>query len=376
MEEKLAARAQELGFDLLGISPPSPPRQAVETYREWAAQGYHGEMGYMVRPDRMARRSDPSLILPGIRSVVCVAVNYSPPRTALPADSPLRGRVSNYAWGVDYHDWMLPRLEELGGFLVAGAGGGRYRAYVDTGPVLERGLAWQAGLGFIGKNCSLIHPRRGSYLFLGVILTDIPLPPATAPMPNRCSTCTRCLDACPTGALVEPRQMDARRCISYLTIELKGPIPPAMRPLVGNWIYGCDLCQTVCPWQRFARPATTPAFCSAMAERAYPSLVELMGLDEAGFAGRFQGSPVERIGRGRLLRNAAVALGNLGDPKAVPALEESLSDPDPLVRGHAAWALGRIGTTRALQRLAAAREMEADPMVRQELASALEMRRI
>ncbi len=301
--EDLQAQARRLGFDRMGVSPPAPPPQAVRAYREWLAANYHGEMAYMARPDRVARREDPSLILPGVRAVVCVAVNYYPGDHPVLTDGP-RGRVSRYAWGMDYHDWMIPRLEELAAFIRARTGGtARHRAYTDTGPVLERALAAQAGLGFIGKNTCLIHPRSGSWLFLGEILVDVDLPFTGPPMPPRCGTCTRCLDACPTGALVAPYMLDARRCISYLTIEYRGEIPADLQERMEDWIYGCDVCQEVCPWNRFARPTAVPEFRAASVDRAVPLLADLLGLDDATFRVRFRGTPIARIGRERLRRN-------------------------------------------------------------------------
>jgi len=345
--EGIREQAHRMGFDLIGVAPARPPREHVVAYRDWLARGDHGGMGYMARPDRVARREDPSLILPGVRSVVCVAVNYYPGDDPAGAkrkrEAGPRGRISNYAGGADYHDWMLPRLMELASFIRAEAGGNvGQRIVVDTAPVLERAFAAQAGLGFIGKNTCLIHPRFGSWLFLGEILVDADLSPRGEPIPPRCGTCTRCLDACPTRALTAPYRLDARRCISYLTIELKGSIPARLRPLIGDWVYGCDLCQRVCPWQRFARPTAVPAFRLGSPDRAVPPLLGLMALDEEGFRRRFAGSPLLRIGRGRLLRNVAVALGNSGDRRAVPALEDALDDPDPLVQEHAGWALEKI----------------------------------
>ncbi len=339
--DRFRAQARRLGFDLVGISPATPPATHLQAYRDWLARGDHGEMGYMARSDRVARREDPSLILPGARAVICVAVNYYPGPPPPPPDDLPRGRISAYAWGTDYHDWMLPRLEELAVFVHAETGAA-YRAYVDTGPVLERAFAAQAGLGFIGKNSCLIHPRLGSWLFLGVLLVDVDLPPMAMPSFPSCGTCTRCLDACPTGALVAPYHLDGRRCISYLTIEHRGPIPLPLRPLMGNWIYGCDLCQEVCPWQRFARPTAVAAFRPPSLDDAAPSLLDLLALDEAGFQRRFQDTPLLRVGRERLLRNVAVALGNLGDPHAVEPLTAALHDPAPLLRSHAAWALEQI----------------------------------
>lgn len=299
--DSLRTLARSLGFDLLGVSPPTPPDWARRAYREWLAHGFHGEMAYMARPDRVARREDPAQILPGVRAVVCVAVNYYPGPPPPEARDPSRGRISNYAWGRDYHDWMVPRLEELAAHLRATTGGvARYRVYADTGPILERAFAAQAGLGFIGKNTCLIHPRIGSWLFLGEILVDVDLPFTGPPIPPRCGTCTRCLDACPTGALVAPYVLDARRCISYLTIECRGEIPPDLRARMGNWIYGCDICQEVCPWNRFARRTSVPDFLPPSLDRIAPLRRALLALDEDSFRRQFGGSPVVRAGWKRL----------------------------------------------------------------------------
>ncbi len=343
--------ARQLGFDRVGVTPADPPPRDLAAYRAWLDRGDHAGMGYMARPDRVERRADPTVILPGARSVVAVAVNYAlePPASE---DDILRGRISRYAWGDDYHDWILPRLERLGEWIVAETGAERYRAYVDTGPVLERAFAARAGLGFVGKNTCLITPQLGSWVFLGVVLVDVDLPPVGEPLPPRCGTCTRCLDACPTDALAAPYRVDARRCISYLTIEHKGVIPPALRPQMGEWVFGCDVCQAVCPWQRFARPAEVAIF-------------------QAPPADRVREPPLRRTGRERLLRKAAVALGNLADPRAIPALQSALADDAPLVRGHAAWALGAIGGNEASEALRAALARESNPSVRQELATAL-----
>jgi epoxyqueuosine reductase len=257
---------------------------------------------------------------------------------------------------------------------------------VDTSPILERELASQAGLGFIGKNTNLIHPRLGSWLFLGELLCTQDLLPIREPaqhgregavaaqvaVEGTCGRCTRCLDTCPTGALVAPYVLDARRCISYLTIELKGPIPRHLRPLLGNHIFGCDICQEVCPWnRRFARPTGEPAF-QPQADRIAPRLADLMALDDDDFRQRFRRSPVKRAKRRGLLRNVSVALGNWGDPSAVPALVHGLGDAEPLVRGHAAWALGRIGTAEARRALHEGLAEEGDEWVREEMALALE----
>jgi len=372
LTERICERARNLGFDLVGVAPTHLVPY-LDAYRSWIALGYHGEMAYMARPDRVERREDMNRIVPGVRSVICVGLNYY--AGALPADlrrDPSRGLISNYAWGSDYHDLMVPRLEELAAFI--GAEAGRkvaYRAYVDTGPVLERAYAAQAGLGFIGKNTCLIHPRMGSWLFLGELLVTVALEPTPEGKSVSCGICRRCLDVCPTGALVAPYVLDARRCVSYLTIELKGPIPRELRPLIGNRVYGCDVCQTVCPWQRFARPTGEALFRPLEPEQAAPALPDLMEMGEETFRRRYRGTPVFRIGRGRMLRNVAVALGNWGDERAVPALTKALSDAEPLVRGHAAWALGRIGGQPAWKALREASSGETDPYVRREIQMAV-----
>jgi epoxyqueuosine reductase len=384
LTERICERAHDLGFDLVGIAPARPTPH-LEAYHSWLGQGYHGEMGYLARPDRVERRKDPARIVPGVRSIICVGLNYWP--GALPADllgDPSRGLISNYAWGLDYHDLMMPRLEELAAFVgaEAGAEAGRgitHRAYVDTGPVLERAYAAEAGLGFVGKNTCLIHPKLGSWLFLGEILLDVEIaPPAgmeirptTRRVSGSCGTCRRCLDACPTGALVAPYTLDARRCISYLTIELKGPIPIELRPLMGNRIYGCDVCQAVCPWQRFARPTQERSFQATGPDHAAPVLSDLIGMSEEAFHRQYEGTPVLRTGRQRLLRNVAVALGNCKDSQAAPVLTRALTDVAPLVRGHAAWALGRVGGQTVRKTLEGAWQRERDPYVKQEIQRAM-----
>lgn len=342
--QRIKARALELGFDLAGVAEAGPSQQH-DAYLEWLRAGFHGTMSYLARPDAVARRRDPRAILPGARSVVVVAMSYYVPnREPAANDARPRGRIARYARNDDYHDVMTRRLEALVGFMRAEAGQEvQARVYVDTGPVLERELASRAGLGWIGKHTNLIHPRWGSWLLLGEIITDLALEPDPPFEQDHCGTCTRCLVACPTGALVAPRVLDARRCISYLTIELKEPIPPDLRPLMGEWIFGCDVCQEVCPWnQKFARLTTELAF-RPRDDLAALDLMALLSLDEEGFRRRFQGSPIRRAKRRGLLRNVAVALGNLGDQVAIPALARALDDSEPLVREHAAWALGQIG---------------------------------
>jgi epoxyqueuosine reductase len=381
--EQVAAQAHRLGFDLAGIAPAAAPETA-DHYRGWVEKGYHGGMAYLARPDALAKRADLAQVQPGVRWVVVVGANYYtvplPPK--LEQDRS-RGIVASYAWGSDYHDLLLPRLHELAAALETSLGPAAgepaaYRAYVDTGPILERELGARAGLGFVGKNTHLIHPRLGSWFFLGELLLTAEAghlasagTAGGSDTGGTCGRCTRCLDACPTGALVAPYLLDARLCISYLTIELKGPIPRELRPLMGNRIFGCDICQQVCPWnRRFARPTAEPAFQPGP-DAIGPSLLDLMAMDEAGFRRRFQGSPIKRAKRRGLLRNVAVALGNWGDPSAIPALARALGDAEPLIRGHAAWALGRIAGGQARAALQQALNTEADPWVQEELRLAL-----
>lgn len=365
--QRLQAKALELGFNLVGVTPAAPS-PTLDAYFAWIDAGMHGSMGYMARPDRQARRRDLGVILPGVRSLVVVGLDY---RDHLPAEllqDPARGRFASYAWGLDYHDILTPRLEALAEWLRHESGQAlSQRVYVDTGAILERSHAQTAGLGFIGKNTMLIHPRRGSYLFLGELLTDLTFDAYdSAGVGSRCGTCTRCLRACPTGAFPRPFVLDARRCISYLTIEHKGWLDTALRGRMGNWVYGCDVCQEVCPWQRFAPVTAVPAFRQSDLNRIAPPLLDLLALDDHAFKMRYAGSAVARVGRERLVRNACIAAGNWGDEAAAPALTRLLEDASAIVRGHAAWALAQVagddvGPLRAL------RNRETDEEVRAEL---------
>jgi epoxyqueuosine reductase len=340
-------------------------------YLDWIAAGHHGDQAYLARPDRLARRRDLRVILPGVHSLVVVGLHYWPGPPSPEADDPARGRISCYALGPDYHQVMLSKLESLLDFIKSTVDGTvRGRAYVDTGPLLERDHALRAGLGFAGKNCSLIQPRRGSWFFLGeLLLADCtPLEPEARTQLPDCGTCTRCLEACPTGALVQPHTLDSRRCISYLTTSLKGTIPRDLRPLLQNRIFGCDVCQAVCPWNRFARPVITSEVDLV---HAAPPLLKLARLSEKGFGARFGRTPLGRLKRQRFLRTVAVALGNWGAPEATSALREVMADPSPLIRGHAAWALGEIGTARARAFLEGAFLRETDATVIKEIQLAL-----
>ncbi len=360
LKERLKGRALELGFDLIGVAEAGPSRHHP-AYLDWLKAGYHGSMAYMARPDAIERRKDPGLIVPGARSVIVVAMNYYvPDRRASTGDARLPGRIARYARNDDYHDVMKARLEALVDFAQAEAGHEvRARVYVDTGPVLEREWASRAGLGWIGKNTNLIHPHWGSWLLLGEIITDLELEPDPPFQRDHCGSCDRCLRACPTRAFAEPRVLDARRCISYLTIELREAIPPDLRPLMGNWVFGCDICQEVCPWnQKFARPTDETAF-RPRDDLYAPDLLKLLRLDEEGFRRRFHRSPIRRAKRRGLLRNVAMALVNLGHPSAVPALEDALDDPDPLVREHVAWALARMAGRRPRTALAGTGDLKS-----------------
>lgn len=340
LEAKIKEEALALGFDLVGIATAEPPAY-LAFFRQWLADGRHGEMACLARG--VKKRANPQLVLPGAQSIVVVALNYHAV-VAQPAAS--QGKVARYALGEDYHGVMEQKLAALIEMIRAMMPAAQARACVDTAPVLERELAQRAGLGWIAKNTMLLHRRFGQWLLLGEILLDIPLQPDAPVTQDYCGRCTRCVDACPTRAILAPRLLDARRCISYLTIELKGSIPPDLRPLIGNRIFGCDDCLEVCPWNRFARQTREAGF-RPRADLTTPELIELLSLTEEEFRRRFAGSPVLRAKRRGLLRNVCIALGNSRESQAVPVLTRALHNAEPLVREHAAWALEQIGTPRA-----------------------------
>ncbi len=349
----LRREAEALGFALVGVTGVDPP-EGYARYLTWLAQGMHGAMTWMARPEALAARQDPKRLLPEAKSILVLAAVYWPPYALDPPASGLRGRVAAYAWGRDYHRVLRKRAGRLMRALQARLGRPiPHRIFVDSGPVLERDLAKRAGLGWIGRNTCLIHPRKGSFFFLVEVLLALELPPDPPFPTDLCGRCTRCIDACPTQALDLAKGLDARRCISYLTIELRGPIPEGLRRGMGSWVFGCDICQEVCPWNlRFAPRQGDPAF-APRAGQAYPDLRELLRMDPRAFRQRFQGTPLMRAKWTGLLRNAAVALGNLGDPRGIPALVWALRKAPPLVQEHAAWALGRIpnrAARRALRR--------------------------
>ncbi len=337
LADRIKHKARRLGFELAGIAAAGPA-DSFDSYSDWLAAGHAGEMAYLHRHAHARRH--PDSILPEVRSVVMLGMNYHPPDDDAPLPS-LAGRVARYARGLDYHDILRQRLNALLDWVraeVPGAGG---RGVVDTAPLLERDFARRAGLGWFGKNTMLLNKHLGSYFLLAALLLDIELPPDEPHESAHCGTCTACLDACPTEAFVAPGQLDARRCISYLTIELKGQVPEGLRSGVGEWLFGCDVCQEVCPWNRKAPVSAEPAF-AARADLVAVDLVELLGLSEEAFRQRFRGTALTRSKRRGLLRNAALVLGNRGDPAALPALERALTDPEPLVREAARWAIDRI----------------------------------
>jgi epoxyqueuosine reductase len=386
----LRSEARELGFEMAGIAPAEPTSHG-DVLEDWIDRGFHGEMGYMARPDSVARRLDLRKTMSTVRSVVVVTHGHFLENSPGVPGDPARGVIARYARGEDYHDVVKGRLQELLEWIrregVARGLSDRVEglAYVDTGPILERELGSRCGLGWLGKNTMLIHPKRGSYCFLGLLLLDLELPADGPFRDDHCGSCQACLAACPTGALLGSDEsgapvMNARRCISYLTIELKGPIPRELRTAMGNRIFGCDICQEVCPWnQKFAVPTCDPPY-QAGPDTDGPSLVGLMELSEEEFATRFSGSPIKRAKRRGLLRNVAVALGNWGSRESVPVLARALDDPEPLIRGHAAWALGEIlsrvgipgdGGHVVAEALLGRREVEEDDWVLEELEAAL-----
>ncbi len=358
------------GFDVVGVSSGAPLEDALEPLRAWCDQGYEGEMGYLSRDP--PQRADARTLLKQVRSVISLAVNYWHPAPPFEAEARY-GRVARYAWGRDYHDVLLPRLEALGKALAdALPGASRSRAACDHSPFLERAAAVRAGLGFFGKNTCLLMPRKGSWWFLGEVLLDVELPPTEPVRTDHCGTCTDCLTACPTEAFVEPFVLDARRCISYLTIELKGPIPHEHRAGLGPWIFGCDVCQDVCPFNRFAQQAPWPELAPEQGVGPRLDLLEVLALkDDAAFAARFQDTPLLRPGRRGLLRNAAVVARNVEATAAVPLLERlAREDPEPLIRGHALWALAGLDDDAA-RRAAEVSRTDDDPFVREEAGAVL-----
>jgi epoxyqueuosine reductase len=351
LKAQLVSFARQIGFDSCRVAACDTPAHATE-FREWLRDGAHGEMNYMRRGEE--KRCDPQKVLLDAKSIVVLALNYFQGEQVRrsPASAKLRrgrqtaatGRIARYALGDDYHDVIAAKLDKLDQFL--SGFGGQQKCYVDTGPILERDHAAQAGIGWHGKNTMLIDERLGTWFFLAEILTTLELP-IDAPVKDRCGTCERCIKACPTGAITAPHRLDARRCISYLTIELKGSIPLELRPLIGDRIFGCDDCLDVCPWNRFAQISHETAF-SARKSTTGVALREYLELTGAEFRQLFKNSPIKRIKRRGFLRNVCVALGNAGDVSDLPALERAAADPEPLIAEHAGWAIEQIGARHAI----------------------------
>src|SRR5712691_9984479 len=343
----LVALAREIGFDSCRVGVCAPPLHTNE-FNEWLRDGAHGEMDYMRRGEE--KRHDPQKVLPGAKSVIVLALNYfqaveagvSPANSKIAADTAAttaaRGRIARYAWGDDYHNVITAKLDKIDIFLRQS--GGKQKCYVDTGPILERDHAAQAGIGWHGKSTMLIDERLGTWFFLAEILTTLELP-ADDPARDRCGTCERCINACPTGAITAPHKLDARRCISYLTIELKSSIPLELRPLIGDRIFGCDDCLDACPWNRFAQVSHETAFAARRSTTAF-ALRDYLDLNDEQFREMFRYSPIKRIKRRGFLRNVCVALGNVGDESDLPALGRAGDDVEPLIAEHAHWAINRI----------------------------------
>lgn len=365
--ERLKSIGRELGFAQIGIAPAVTPT-GFHRLLQWISDGHCAGMQWVERRAEAYRHPDG--VMPGTRSVIMAAMNYHDGGVAAAADG--GGRVARYAWGsADYHVVLKSRLKQLADLVRAEVPVARTRVVIDTAPLLERDFGRLAGIGWFGKNTMLISRSIGSYTFLGAVLTDAELEYDKPVEQNYCGTCTRCLDACPTDAFPEPGVLDARRCISYLTIEhRRSAIPPDLRSGIGDWLFGCDICQDVCPWNRFAPDETLPEF-EHLSSMNPVDCRELLTLSAEQFELRFKDSPLSRPGRAGLLRNAAIVLGNAQDPSAEPALVTALADPESMIRGAAAWALGRIGTSTAVSAIQDRRAVENDESVRFEIDDAL-----
>lgn len=365
LQKRAADAAFMLGFALIGFAPIKRLSQREDFFHHWLDEGKAGEMTWLAREP--ARRFDPRLLDGRLRGVISLAYPYPAPKPpSFAPDSELRGRIAAYALGPDYHDVVLKKARLVANVLDAEAPENIARVYVDTGPVFEREWAAEARLGWFGRNTNLINRHIGSYFFLAEIFTNVAFDGPLDHYRDHCGTCRKCLDLCPTGALTEGYRLEPRLCISYLTIEHRGPIPRHLRSRLGNWIFGCDVCQEVCPWNG---DATREA---PINEDLAPLLTDLMKLDDDGFRRRFGKTAIKRTKRRGLLRNAAIALGNSSNPAAVPVLVQSLqNEPEALVRAHAAWALGRFDTVEARTALKAARTRDSEPLVQAEIDDAL-----
>jgi len=397
LKKQIVDKAHQLGFDLVGVTTPEQP-QHFDKYLSWLENGYHANMDYLAEKSRVQKRANPKLILPTCRSILVLGARYtssfpsfrdniegvsipegqeeSPALQSAPQDASHgvpRGRVAAYAWGDDYHNVFTERMRKLVAFIEKQIGEpvpNRY--YTDTGPILERELAQRAGLGWVGKNACLINPQGGSYYLLAEILLGIDLP-KDKPFPHdRCGSCTRCIDACPTEAILPDRTVDSNRCISYLTIELKENIPVEMRHKIKDWVFGCDICQQVCPWNLQFVDAPQSDIFNPRSDVPFPTLLDEINLTPQAFNQKFKGNPIKRTKRRGYLRNVAVALGNAGSAEAVTTLSKTLqSEIEPMVRSHAAWALGEIEGKQAQNALKAALKTETNESVIEEIQTAL-----
>ena len=346
--ERIRSAGLGLGFTQVGFAPAERPVHA-EAYERWLDAGRHADMAWMARPDAVRRRLDPGEALPGCRTIIVTTLSYAPAKAEESAQSTGDPIVARYARGRDYHDWFEERLDALAGEVRAVDPDAGVKRYVDYGPVLERDHAQRAGLGWIGKNTMLIHPELGSWLLLGELLTTLEVEPDDPFVPDRCGSCRRCIDACPTDAILEHRAIDSRLCISYLTIELRGSIPVELRAPIGTRVFGCDICQEVCPWNRDPAPGD-PEQLTRGRPAAFPALRDwaerLLTMGAEAYREAYRGTPLSRPGRDAMLRNLCVGLGNSGEPEAAAVLRRCLADDSELVREHAAWALGRLENTR------------------------------
>jgi epoxyqueuosine reductase len=364
IEEAIKAQARALGFAACGIARADAAPETARRLRAWLAEGAHGDMLWM--EERAEQRGSPASLWPEVKSVIMLGMSYAPPVDPLTlADEGGVGRISVYAQGQDYHDIVKKGLKALARWLVAAVPDTDLKVFVDTAPVMEKPLAEAAGIGWQGKHTNLVSREEGSWLFLGAIMTTLELQP-DAPGEMRCGSCSACLAACPTDAFPAPYRLDARRCISYLTIEHKGPIPREFREAIGNRIYGCDDCLAVCPWNKFADAAAANRAFVARAELVAPELADLLQLDDASFRQVFSGSPIKRIGRDRMVRNALIAAGNSGQAGLVPRVAALLDDPAPVVRGAAVWALARLDPARFADEAGRRAAGETDEGVRAE----------
>jgi epoxyqueuosine reductase len=368
LTQLIKSKAHRQGFQLVGVTTPAPPPH-LETFSKWLNKGFHAGMTWMATERAIERRYNPLKILPGCKSVLVMGIRYPTPDSSKEGKT---GRVASYAWGDDYHNILPKRLKRIVSFIQEQTGEEiPNRWYTDTGPILERELAQRAGLGWIGKNSCLINPKQGSYFLLAEIFLGVELKVDRPFTRDFCGSCTRCVEACPTACITSERTIDSNRCISYLTIEHKGYIPNKYRNFMGNWIFGCDICQQVCPWnQKFSAPDHEAAFSPRLGVSTV-DLKEEITLTPQKYNHKFKNSPIKRTKRRGYLRNVAIALGNQGSSSVLPALSEAMGDVEPLIRGHAAWALGQIGGDKAKGILVSASEKEENSQVMEEITHAL-----